>query len=89
MQFVGKRVRFLISGGVALPRENRGTHFYAAGVQIYQGYGLTESASIVYDQFAGKLHVRYRGTRSTKCGSPHFGTGEILAARTEHDGRVL
>jgi long-chain acyl-CoA synthetase len=39
----GGRLRFFISGGVALP-ERTGTFFESMGVTILEGYGLTETA---------------------------------------------
>lgn len=78
MQFVGKRVRFLISGGVALPREIEEL-FYAAGVQIYQGYGLTESASIVTINSPGNFMFGTAGTPLDQCEVRISEQGEILA----------
>lgn len=78
MQFVGKRVRFLISGGVALPREIEEL-FYAAGVQIYQGYGLTESASIVTINSPGNFMFGTAGAPLAQCEVRISEQGEILA----------
>jgi long-chain acyl-CoA synthetase len=43
---LGGKLRFFISGGAALPKD-MGFFFEAIGVQILEGYGLTESAPII------------------------------------------
>ena len=78
MKFVGRRVRFLVSGGVALPREIEEL-FYAAGVQIYQGYGLTESASIVTINSPGNFMFGTAGVPLDQCEIKISEQGEILA----------
>ncbi|HTK81814.1 MAG TPA: long-chain fatty acid--CoA ligase [Bacteroidota bacterium] len=42
----GGKVRFLVSGGAALPREY-GEFFEAIGLQVIEGYGLTESSPVI------------------------------------------
>jgi long-chain acyl-CoA synthetase len=78
MRFVGRRVRFLISGGVALPGKIEEL-FYAAGIQIYQGYGLTESASLVAINSPGNFMFGTAGKPLDQCEVRISEQGEILA----------
>ncbi len=73
----GTRLRYLISGGAPLPRENF-EFFSAAEVPLVEGYGLTEASPVV----AVNLHGR---TRPGTVGQPLNG----VQARLAEDGELL
>ncbi len=75
----GGRIKNLASGGAALPLELAQV-FYGAGLQILQGYGLTESSPVISMNTA-------KSNRLGSCGKPIPGVtikiaedGEILAS---------
>lgn len=75
----GGRIKNLASGGAALPLELAEV-FYGAGLQIFQGYGLTESSPVI-TMNTPQAH------RLGSCGKPISGVtvkiaddGEILAS---------
>jgi len=73
----GGRVRFLIAGGAKLSAEV-GEFFYAAGIKIVEGYGLTETSPVIS---CNRLPV------------PRFGTVgpplDNVEVRISGDGEVL
>ncbi|MFD7706535.1 AMP-dependent synthetase/ligase [Streptomyces sp. NPDC059786] len=74
---LGGRLRYAISGGSPLDR-NLNLFFYAAGIMIYEGYGLTETT-------AAAAVVPPLGPRPGTVGLPVPGT----AIRIADDGEVL
>ncbi|WP_320778025.1 long-chain fatty acid--CoA ligase [Streptomyces sp. CRN 30] len=74
---LGGRTRYAISGGSPLDRE-LSLFFYAAGIIIYEGYGLTETT-------AAATLVPPLGPRPGTVGRPVPGT----AVRIADDGEVL
>jgi long-chain acyl-CoA synthetase len=50
---LGGRMKWLISGGAALPRETQ-QQFFALGLRLTQGYGLTEAAPVLTVTRPGK-----------------------------------
>lgn len=73
----GGNIRFVVSGGAALPRD-LGYFFEAVGILIIEGYGLTESSPVIS---ANRLHDYKFGT----VGKP-FGGVEVKIAK---DGEIL
>ncbi|MER6354292.1 AMP-dependent synthetase/ligase [Streptomyces sp. NPDC001634] len=74
---LGGRMRYAISGGSPLDR-NLNLFFYAAGIIVYEGYGLTETT-------AAATLVPPLGPRPGTVGLPVPGT----AVRIADDGEVL
>ncbi|MFJ8186273.1 AMP-dependent synthetase/ligase [Streptomyces sp. NPDC096105] len=74
---LGGRLRYAISGGSPLEKDLN-LFFYAAGVMIYEGYGLTETT-------AAATVVPPLGPRPGTVGRPVPGT----AVRVADDGEVL
>ena len=73
----GGRLRVAMSGGAPLPREV-GEFFAAAGLPLYQGYGLTESSPVIAANHAG-------AHRSGSVGQAVPGVELCIAA----DGEIL
>lgn len=74
---LGGRLRFVISGGAALPA-HVGRFFWGVGIDVYEGYGLTETAPVLTANSPG--HVKM-GT----VGLPF----ENVQLRLGEDGEVI
>src|SRR5262249_39129282 len=74
---LGKNFRFAVSGGAPLSRE-LAEFFIGAGVQIYEGYGLTETSPIICVNGPGRWRL---GT----VGRPLRG----VELRIAEDGEIL
>jgi long-chain acyl-CoA synthetase len=74
---LGGKFRFIVSGGSGLGRELY-EDFYALGIPIYEGYGLTETAPVLTFNPSEK-------TRAGSVGKPLPGT-ELRLSRPDRDG---
>jgi len=74
---IGGRFRAFISGGGPLARE-LAEFFWAVGVPIYQGYGLTETSPVVSANYPGANKVGTVGQPIENVSVRIAGDGEIL-----------
>ncbi len=73
----GGRMRFAVSGGAPL-RRDLGEFFLSVGLQIYEGYGLTESSPVLCSNYP-------QNVRFGSVGKPFPGVEIVLAP----DGEIL
>ncbi len=80
---LGGQMKWLISGGAALPRETQ-EHFFALGLRLTQGYGLTEAAPVLTVTRPGKrlesgVGQPVPGVELRIHGADDHGVGEVIA----------
>ena len=76
---MGGRIRLLVSGGAPLSRQ-LAYIFYGAGLPIYEGYGLTESAPTISVNYPGAHRLGSVGKPAGSVDVRIAEDGEILAA---------
>ncbi len=75
---MGGRLRFVIAGGAALP-EQPAKFFWAAGIQVYEGYGLTETAPVLAVNRPGEVKIGTVGPPVDNVDIRIADDGEIIA----------
>ena len=75
---LGGRFRFAISGGAPLGRETA-EFFWAAGVEVYEGYGLTETSPVLTSNRPGAWRLGSVGKAIDGVTLRFASDGEVLA----------
>jgi len=92
-QALGGNIKWLISGGAALPKE---THdlFSGLGLRLTEGYGLTEAAPVLTvaksspNSPSGQVGKAIPGVEIKIDNPDDHGVGEVIRARPQRDGRA-
>lgn len=86
-QAVGGKLRYFVSGGAALNKEIE-EFFWAVGIEILQGYGLTETSPVVHVNYPGHVRFGSVGHAVPRCETKIDTTGWESARKDVVEGEI-
>ena len=85
---LGGRLRLIVTGSAPLSRDT-GEFFLAAGLPIYEGYGLTETAPALAANHPGRSRLRDGGAGDPRRRAAHRRRRRDPGPRPQRDARLL